>query len=68
MFVSYVCSVHLRPLRRADHSFSGVLPAVCLCATVCDMPSSKLGGLGPIWAVTTQKIQELGNEKRVVEN
>jgi hypothetical protein len=34
----FVVSV-AQPLRRADHSFSGVLPGVCLI--VCDLESSK---------------------------
>ena len=37
IFVSCVCCVFCgqRPLRRADHSFGGVLPGVCVCVCLC---------------------------------
>jgi hypothetical protein len=37
MFVCCVCCVlcRWRPLRRADHSFRGVLLDVCVCVCVC---------------------------------
>ena len=37
MFLSCVCCMlsRYRPLRRADHSFRGVLPGVCVCVCVC---------------------------------
>ena len=29
-------------MRRADHSFRGVLPSVCVCLNVCDLATSTL--------------------------
>jgi hypothetical protein len=42
MFISCVPWVllTLRPLQRADPSFSGVLPVVCVCLIVCDLETS----------------------------
>jgi hypothetical protein len=42
MFVSYVRSMLCRwwPLRQADHSYRGVLLAVCII--VCDLETSKM--------------------------
>jgi hypothetical protein len=40
-------------VRRASHSFIGVLQDVCV--SVCDLESSKRGGLGSIWDVAIQK-------------
>jgi len=39
-----------RPLRRADHSFRGVRPGVCLCVCVsaCDLEISQSSSLGPM--------------------
>ena len=35
LFVSCVCVLYkLRPLRRADHSFRGILPILCVCVCV----------------------------------
>ena len=44
MFVSCVCCVlcRQRPLRRAEHSFRGVLPGVCVCVCVCDLETSRV--------------------------
>ena len=28
---------------------------VCVCVSVCDLQTSKQGGLGPIWTVAPQK-------------
>jgi hypothetical protein len=51
-------------LRRADHSFSEVLPCVCVCVYVCvrvracvilcDLETWKQGGIGQRWAVAPQ--------------
>jgi hypothetical protein len=44
MFVPCVCCVLCREwlMRRADHSFRGVLPVVCVCVCliVCDLETS----------------------------
>jgi hypothetical protein len=46
MFFNCVCCVlfRYRPLRRADHSFGGVLPGAC----VCDLETSKIKRARPI--------------------
>jgi hypothetical protein len=57
MFVSCLCCMlcRLRPLERADRSFRGVRPCVCVCLMVCDQKPQKWGGLDPSWAVAPQK-------------
>jgi len=61
MDVSLLCLlrvVHVRPLRRADHSFRGVLLGVrvCVCVCVCVWRNSS------IWVVAPQTHKEI-NEK-----
>lgn len=62
MFVSCVCCVGKRPLRRTDHSFRGVQPAVYLI--MCDLQTPKRGSPGPSWTVEPQK----KNSKNCVKN
>jgi len=58
-----VCCVYcvfcrLRPLRRAEHSYRGVLPCVCVCVCVLHTPRQR-DGLSTISAAASQKNRRL---------
>jgi len=68
-FVYYIyvlhnlCAVYNVHLLRADHSYRGVLPGVCVCVCVANFDRSRqlnsLDGLRPTLAAATQKTAAL---------
>jgi hypothetical protein len=62
-FVSVVCVVRLRFLRRAGHSTGGVLPSV-VCLSVISKPQQS-GGLGLGRAVKPQKKKKISETFRI---
>ena len=61
-----LCVVQLAVWRRDDHSLRGVVCAcVCACLIVCDIETSRRGGLGRSWAVASQRERERERESEM---